>query len=691
MKLDYDNRLKELDGIKTVVFYNHGGKEGSWSKYLPSPDVITDEVIEDCKSSKVLYYGSSKQFDSLDFPEYNFSYLVNKYKFNSDLKITDASKELKELIGKDSIELDKIENVLFPTVIESDDDVNYSYFGSLKVGQDVVYLIKVPEWVDKIELYDEILEKDFIDYSLQKDSEAIPYSIKFGPDRTDKRNLESRYPMYYDDIDTKEDVTAVFKDDYNKLLDEVSCSKIVLVIFSTDNNRTTITVNISYSSWLADKNPERNKYKYTLRNDEYYSTIRNLSNISKYGDIYFDAASGTMLGCKENKLTRLLEKKIKRLNSKYSPYVNYSRGDVVTIGDNQYISLIDNNVGLCPDSSWSWAVEDEFNNKVSSNTVDIIITPSESANVIPEGTILVTDGVQIEFTYESRPDYEFLGIKLGDGSYLKNIEDYEKVRISYGDGFKDIIKIGFGKGVWDKVLSSGAVLIIEQERIATEINMYSINNGIRVPYPFEEPELELNDIIVNGEILPKTDWSLENYTIKSEKLYDNQVQYVFKNLSPEKDIQSVTINPSGSDDEKELKVEEIDTDKSTIITITDTKVDYKSGSLLFHLVDSDIIINIIQNFGVEFSLSGFNTFTRNTELKKGDLMFYYRDDHVIKDPVLLIETADDIKHLLVLSESDSIQVRNTLFTVKEGPDGIFNILADKLTENIRITIIENQE
>ena len=113
---NYD--ISKLGELRTVVYYSHGGgSKYATSKFYPrgieasSLDEVRGDILETSMSTKVLYYGSSVQFPSIDLSEYDFKFDIDKGKYNSDLKIINASEKTRELVGKDVEELEKLEQI----------------------------------------------------------------------------------------------------------------------------------------------------------------------------------------------------------------------------------------------------------------------------------------------------------------------------------------------------------------------------------------------------------------------------------------------------------------------------------------------------------------------------------------------------------------------------------------------------
>ena len=80
---------QDFSGIGTAVFYKK-------HKFFPEDiNIIPEEERSELNftSDLVKYHGSSNNFPSINFAEYDFSYLVNKYKFDNKLLITELDRK----------------------------------------------------------------------------------------------------------------------------------------------------------------------------------------------------------------------------------------------------------------------------------------------------------------------------------------------------------------------------------------------------------------------------------------------------------------------------------------------------------------------------------------------------------------------------------------------------------------------
>ena len=425
MRLTINN--KNFGDLRTAVFYRE-------HKYLPIGDIIPDDIpglIQDCTSDRIQYQGSKSRLSGMDFAEYDFSYFIEKYKFNDNFLISLLDDQSKDLVGKNIDDLEKIESVLFPTLKAnksiSGKQINYDYFGTALIANQNFLLFDTPgrnsdsPGYYKIELYEEVLESNnetggFIEYELLKKLElsavAPSVTIILGPSRNVKNNQPDMY-FPYDTLNDRSESLGIVE--YRKLREEVNCSKIVYLYLTKENE--VLDINLAYKSWVDSNNPNRKAKDYIIRNDEYYSTRNNIDILENLedSDFWFDSNSGTLVGNSEHDHTKecpLLRKKLVKSNSNfYSPYVRYNKGDIVRYGSDPsgepyyWESLVDNNYHTNPFISSDWIESTRINNYFT-RRINILIYPLGAGSSIPGGSITVNSENQaVSFTIQSNPGY----------------------------------------------------------------------------------------------------------------------------------------------------------------------------------------------------------------------------------------------------------------------------------------------
>lgn len=408
--------------IGTVVLYKE-------NKFFPDlstetrEELITQmkENIDSYRGVKVLYHGSSKNIMERDFAEYDFSYILKKNKFNNKYIISDLDDNSKALIGYEFKDLSRMENILFPTNINTEEnkETGVDYFGTILVSNQLLFFFNISEGITKIELYNDVkmsnntentegfIDSEFMDaVSPEIKTESPACIIYLGP-KPDLRNNPSSWYYENDPQIQKRLSKSESLVEYSKQEDEILKSKIVWLVLS-DSSDNIDSINLSYDSWVNNDNANRNKPEYTLRNDEYFGSRKNIGLVKELGDCSYilDERNSVLLGNKESEKHPILDKKLKRMNNKwlltllmpgqeikgevnslseaqypekgdiykikdkeefyeyigsntlrYCPNVVYSKNDVVEFNGERWISLSDSNMGEVPGIGTNWILE----------------------------------------------------------------------------------------------------------------------------------------------------------------------------------------------------------------------------------------------------------------------------------------------------------------------------------------------
>ena len=423
--------------IGTVVFYRR-------HKFFPQNfrDITDGRGV--FKSDLIKYHGSDKNFPSLDFAEYNFSYFPDKYKFNNSLFLSELDYESAEIIGRDIKDTSKVGDVLFPTLVEEETNNPYNYFGSLIVGGRLLYFFECPEEYATIEIYESILSSNIIGGSEFIEYEYLRLSgedmsnivspaaiINLGPSNIVFNNPTE---LYYPNDPMKsranrKDENGEIKEystlEYSRLYDEITSKKVISFFLSPNSD--TLEFNVSYSAWEYSSNPLRNKWKYDLRNDEFFSILDNPNNLDKKGDIVIDNRSGTILGNSSipNSLCPIRENKLSKLSryqsNYYSPYRKYYKGENTIYNVPQengifksyvFESLVNGNIGNDPLLSPAWILRDRFLDFLT-NIIYISTNPEETGSVIDPGTQITVRGTSVvDFSISEGVGYKFSGVSI---------------------------------------------------------------------------------------------------------------------------------------------------------------------------------------------------------------------------------------------------------------------------------------
>ena len=570
--IDMPNDLGSAYGFKDIYF---GVDEDRYYAF-PTPELFSSSLNfrkADYKYSEVYYHGSKDKILERDFAEYDFSFLVDKYKFNDNLKIQFLDNASKDILGYKVNELSTIENILFPSLYSTRETANQrKYFGTAIIGTYTLFLFPVPRGVRKVELYEgtvldlneagynydyrNLVYQDFDATKNYRRNDCAVYQEKLwkakqnisAGDWNETKWTEIEYPkpilsIYLgpDYMWTSCDPNFYMSDPeiwdlgfrylpnskkHLKGMDEIESDKILWMVI-TDSGQL-LDINLSYNSWASDKvNPERNKWKYSLRNDEYYATKNNMPLVKDKSGILLDGRSSTILSTETVDTHPLLTRKMKKfdllyfdptqtyntgdrvrylgklwkalediepgdwdetkwevLEQAYSPYCAYRLGERVLFNGYLWESLMDLNLGNRPDCSKAWILADSTDNFFTSR-VNVIVNPSGAGRVVPGGQVRVSEGMGSKrFSI-----YETLGYKLESdstkvcspevGEYLDDVGiSIDNVAVEGGSIDKKVVTVNEG---WDKVIESGKLIFNFKETPST-ITLQGVYNDTVLPY-----------------------------------------------------------------------------------------------------------------------------------------------------------------------------------------------------------------
>ena len=313
MRLIINNN--DFTDIGTAVFY--------------STDSISKKTY-----SKVLFRSSSSLLYNMNFSEYDFSYNIEKNKFNDKFLINNIGNKTIELFNESTNTLEKLEKIIFPTLGNEEWQNSNKYFGTTLINNQIFALLFAEAGISKIELYKDFIKKN-TDYVYDKQNVKEYNFIDI--DTLVSSNITPIATPYFTIIlgqtDDNTDNNTILE---KELEDEISDEKAVWMLISSNNK--VKEVNLSYKSWIDSINPNRNMNKYLIRNDEYWSTKNHVNIVNKVDhiNIFVDSTSNTLLGntkVDDSKLL-ILNKKKSRVNlfrnnnldyPEYYKYTNYKK------------------------------------------------------------------------------------------------------------------------------------------------------------------------------------------------------------------------------------------------------------------------------------------------------------------------------------------------------------------------------
>ena len=487
MKINIKN--KRAADFHTIVLYS--------DPYLPTPDEWTgggsytqffrDKLNSPVRvSDKVLYKYNSTKISETDFTEYDFKFFPEKFKYNDIPKIEYLRKEDKELLGPKYQDLYILEESLFPTITtENSEESKIGYFSSYIVGPQEIYILNLPKSISRVEFYENSLESNIKDHYFNYSSEDVSVSsytfinnydllvtlnqsnsnqviepdlvVTLGPEFGNVyNNLKvSDSTWFYQDTGLNwevsgEESTELFRN-WVTLKDEKDQRKILYFVISHDISSQG-QLNLSYSAWLESINSNRNKWSYSLRNDESGKSVSPIYKNS-LGFLY-DGTSGTLVGT-----SSISELDSSKASSIWSPKRKYWKGDVAIINNSSYVSTSDGNLGNHPYYSGKWIKQEYLDNEIIAISVQVVVplvgefVPGE---VIPSGLINLpryTNNYRKLFNYSSNPGYELdtLSSKVDEVDLVEG-EDYSKQVILNENG---VLTYRVTVTNWTKSKSSG--------------------------------------------------------------------------------------------------------------------------------------------------------------------------------------------------------------------------------------------
>lgn len=675
--------------IGTAVFYK-------FIKYIPENEVPIEEVekvIDSFRSDNIKYKGNRSFINNLDFSEYDFSYIVNKFKFNDNFLIKFLDTNSKNLIGKKLDDLEIIEKSLFPTIVNKEETDSFDYFGSTIISNQTFIMLESLPGYWKVELYEDVVESnnttggfidsEILDYIGEEKLNSPAMTIILGPENNVKNNSIDKYFPNDPMIEDKNDNDLMDISEYKNLEEEVLLNKMISILISMDNSINDI--NLSYKSWVDSKNPNRNMNKYIIRNDEYYSSKDSINIIenNKDTDFWFDKNSGTIVGNNIYQIENcpILSSKINKIDkTKYSPFIRYNKGDIVYFDGKKWESLSNNNYHNNPYFSSQWIISDKITN-IFTPKVSILINPLNSGYTNPGGSITVNTSVRKTFRVIEKLGYvldENNPCSDGAGNYLTGTEYSLSTNINpSGEIIKNITILN-----WNKPIESQR-LVFNFKETGCFFNFNALDDGVLVPYGnwknyFNESNFEINGLIVSGEhTIPRPD--KDGYiTVNPE----DSIEIIFNELnkySISKVISNYILN--NVPQKKEI-IPEIDDSGNTIIKDI---VNYSSTTYTLELTDK--ILTILVN-----SFSGFEISKVIDRLIYGDdyLLNFYELDGNIFDHVNIKVNGKDEQQINISSSDINKDINFLGTTVRlelNNTTKIYSLSLKNITFSYKIEIL----
>ena len=275
---------------------NSNFSEISYIEYLEGTQVISS-----------YRRSSTSSLSGIDFLETNFKFIQEKIKFNDIVPLVYLDSSDRSIVDVSSESIEKYLVTLFPSSLKTGTrKVSEGYFSTLISPPSELLAIDIPEKISQVK-------------------------------------------MYENESDTKPSLII-------NLQNEASDRKVLYIIFQYTKD-SPVTVNLSYTSWVSDKNGNKKMSDYVLRNDS-IQTVYPAVRENKLG-YKFSEASGSLIGMTKLGGRPIYNLRKTRANDIWSPDKMYKMGETVTLGGSiRYKSLIPGNLGNHPYYSRCWVKSD---------------------------------------------------------------------------------------------------------------------------------------------------------------------------------------------------------------------------------------------------------------------------------------------------------------------------------------------
>ena len=244
---------------------------------------------------------------------------------------------------------------IIPSNAANDSVSGLKFFGSFQTSTQRIYTFPAGPGISKIDLYDTSIDPSEIsriyDYDLGYGDFRIQPAISIYLGCT--ADLEST-PRWSEHISERVGGPDLTRDLDYILYSERYDSK---VVFLAIGQRKEKNLQISYNAWLKLYEPLRNKPEYDVLKDERYNDPEQTGETLR--ESYFDLASGTYLGDKDERKKPILTEKLKEIKEgQYSRWKRYGPGDTVMYSGKAWTSLCSDNCGNIPGFSTKWVLSE---------------------------------------------------------------------------------------------------------------------------------------------------------------------------------------------------------------------------------------------------------------------------------------------------------------------------------------------
>lgn len=325
---------------------------------------ITDILMAKTSNGDIWYKASTIWVPESDFIQTGLKWFPER----GGLKLDYLAEDDTELIGTDLVDLQHIEASMFPTLEKEEEGEGRHYFGSYIYQPQEIFSLTLAEGIEWI---------DFYEYQ----------------------------------EDTVPGIRIEFEDT------EITSSKTIFLLITYAES---MTVDISYRLWLEDPEGNQKKPEVLLKNDS-FKTVESPVRKGEEGFLW-SMVSGSLAGTKKLDSRPLYDRICSLSTETWNPERIYGLGEKVKVGENEYQSLLPQNLGNHPLHSRAW-INSGYLENVLNTPVQVLVWGADEGEtpgtVSPYGTISIPYNIsdpttlyERTFNYTEGPGYELVGASL---------------------------------------------------------------------------------------------------------------------------------------------------------------------------------------------------------------------------------------------------------------------------------------
>lgn len=520
---------KNFSSIGVAVLYPK-------KKFLPIGPVDPSQeatLISESTSVEIYTKSSRSKLSNAEFIKYDFLAKPKEEPYDSKIILEELEKNTISVIGSMTSELEKVENLIFPTQSENPKTSRKFFTSSTSKNNSFLTIDIQRTDIGRIEFYEEGVfgnfSRGFVSYDvllkLGKQPDNIPVlTIDLGPGNNILGNTQDMY-MDPNDFNTiiKEDVGLL---GYKQLQEEITAKKLLYVVISS-LNKESIEINLSYKAWTSSKDPQRNMHKWVIREDEMRSIMSNppIAEKDPVTGFWRDTISETILGTIDKDIIEcpILQRiKAKELSKKniWSPHVSYASGSRAIFRGEVWESIQSNNMGNKPSTTNAWILAESVD-KCKSNVAIIITSPTNAGYTIPSGILTIRDFTPVTFEVIENTGYQLLRSNacsiVSDPTITSLKEGIDYIVTTTSNPVNDSVKKEITIIDWSKIFSSGGRVFVNMEQKNSFVQLFAKEpkGSLDIPHAywvdeFNEPDFCLAGLSIEGI---QTPFSIDSHNI----------------------------------------------------------------------------------------------------------------------------------------------------------------------------------